>query len=354
MKPEKDTIKVLIVDDSPSMCKVLEEILNTTPKTAVAGIVHNGKEAVELIPQLNPDIILMDILMPVMDGLEATRQIMAYNPTPILVLSAAVSQTGTDMVFKAISYGALDVVDKNKMNLVDDKKQIALLIEKMKFLSRIEVIRHPLGRIKAEKVKDETLEVSKRVDFSDMIVAIVSSTGGPQALLKIFKRLPKEFPCGIVVVQHITHGFVEGLANWLDNECQIKVKVAEDSETICPGVAYLAPTDLQMRVEKKGLIRLYDEPLYTGHRPSGDMLLDSAAKVYGKGTIGIILTGMGKDGSLGTESIKKINGQIIAQAEEGCTVFGMPKTVIEMGLADKVLTLEKISEEVMIMLGDVT
>ncbi len=344
----KGIIRVLVVEDSPLMCKVITNFLNLDPQILVAGIAHNGKEAVEIVPRLKPDIITMDIHMPVMDGYEATRQIMAYNPTPILVVSSSVFKVGMEKVFKAISYGALDVLDKGELEIVGDKKSGDALIDKIKFLSSVKVIHHPLAKLKIERPIG-VLEVPRK-KVLDRVVAFVASTGGPHALREVLKRFPKNFPCGIVIVQHITSGFVEGLVDWLDNECQLKVKIGADSEEIRPGVAYIAPDNLQMRVGGDGMITLSDEPAYEGHRPSGDVLLESVARAYGKGGVATILTGMGRDGAMGMKAIKQLHGQTIAQDERSCVVFGMPKVAIEMDVIDKVLPLERIAEEIAGML----
>lgn len=344
----KGIIRVLVVDDSPLICKVLTNILNLDPQILVAAIAHNGKEAVEILPQLKPDIVTMDIHMPVMDGFEATKHIMAYNPTPILVVSSSVFKLGMDKVFKAISFGALDVLDKSELEIAGGEKPGKALIEKIKFLSSIKVIHHPLAKLQRERPVD-ILDVPEKKAL-DKIVAVVTSTGGPHALLNILKRFPKDFPCGIVIVQHITSGFVEGLVDWLDGECQLKVKIGRDSEEIRPGVAYVAPDSLHMRVGQGGRIHLCDEPAYDGHIPSGDVLLESVARVYGEGAVAVILTGMGRDGAMGMKAIKQMRGQTVAQDEKSCVVFGMPKVAIEMDVIDRILPLESIAEEIARML----
>jgi two-component system chemotaxis response regulator CheB len=348
----KSIIKVLVVDDSPAMCKVLTDVLNSDLQIIVAGVARNGKEGVEMAACLKPDIITMDVNMPVMDGIEATKQIMAYNATPILIVCASAMDIEMDKVFKAISYGALDVIEKSQMSAVGDRPYGSILIEKIKFLSRIKVIRHPMATLDRDML-GQALKIPKAVDKREVfgkIVAIAASTGGPGAILEVLKKLPKNFPCGIVIVQHITSGFLEGMAEWLNSECQVKVKVAEDSERVCQGVVYLAPTDLQMRIEIGGKIRLSDEPPYNGYRPSGDVLLESVAAVYRESAVGVILTGMGSDGAVGISAIKKMNGRTIAQDEKSCAVFGMPKSAIDMGVVDKVLPPDKISEEITKML----
>ena len=343
----KALTRVLVVDDSPLMCKILTNILNCDPQILVAAVANNGKEAVNLVPRLKPDIITMDMDMPVMDGLEATEQIMASNPTPILIVASTVFKAGMEKVFKAISHGALDVIDKSELELVGHKKSGEALITKIKFLTGVRVTDRPLPRLRNERSIVGLR--APRKEILDKIVAIVASTGGPQALLEILKRLPEDFPCGIVVVQHITSGFLSGLVDWLAKECKIKVKIGEDSEEIQPGVAYMAPDSVQMRVEESGKITLSNEPAYGGHRPSGDILLESVAKIYGKGSVAAILTGMGRDGAMGMKAIKQFYGKTVAQNEKSCVVFGMPKAAIEMDVIDKVLPLESIAEEIVSM-----
>ena len=343
----KPLTRVLVVDDSPLMCKVLTDILNCDPQILVAAVANNGKEAVELVPRLKPDIITMDMDMPVVDGLEATKQIMASNPTPILIVASAVFKASMEKVFKAISHGALDVIDKSELELSEQKRSGEALIAKIKFLTGVRVTDRRRGRLRNERSTVDLKAPSTGV--ADKIVAIVASTGGPQALLDILKRIPEDFPCGIVIVQHITSGFLPGLVDWLNKECKIKVKIGEDSEAIQPGVAYIAPDDVQMRVEDSGKIALSNEPAYGGHRPSGDILLESVAKAYGKGSVAAILTGMGRDGATGMKAIKQLYGKTIAQNEKSCVVFGMPKAAIEMDVIDKVLPLESIAEEIVSM-----
>jgi two-component system chemotaxis response regulator CheB len=351
----KSIIKVLVVDDSPAMCKVLTDVINSDLQTIVAGVARNGKEAVEMAVCLKPDIITMDVDMPVMDGIEAIKQIMAYNATPILVVCASTMDVEMDKVFKAMSCGALDVIDKSQMSAVADRPYGSILIEKIKFLSGIKVIRHPLATLNKD-APQKALNIPKDVkqEVFEKIVAIAASTGGPSAILEVLKKLPKKFPCGIVIVQHITSGFLEGMVDWLNSECQIKVKVAQDAERVCPGIAYLAPTDMQMRIGIGGEICLSDEPPYNGYKPSGDVLLESVAAVYKESAIGVILTGMGSDGAMGIRAIKQMNGKTIAQDEKSCAVFGMPKAAIEMGAVDKTLPPGKISEEIMLILWNNT
>ncbi|MFH1771194.1 MAG: chemotaxis-specific protein-glutamate methyltransferase CheB [Candidatus Omnitrophota bacterium] len=344
----KDIIRVLIVEDSPLMVKVLTNVLNADSQLMVVGVAYNGKEAVDLVPSLKPDIITMDIHMPVMDGFEATKHIMAYNPTPILIISTSVFKQGMDKVFKAISLGALDVVDKSLFELKEKESSIDDFIENIKLLSKIKVIHHPLAKIEKKQVKQ--LGYLSKDEVGERILTIAASTGGPQALFEVLKTLPADFPCGIAIVQHITAGFVDGLAGWLDSECAISVKVAEDSEEIQPATAYIAPCNLQMRIEKDKRIHLYREGPQGGHIPCADILFESAGNAYGKNAIGIILTGMGKDGAKGIKSLHDTGGLTIAQDEESSIIFGMPKAAIEMNAIDKIVSLSDIPSVIMELL----
>lgn len=341
-------IRVLVVEDSPLMCKILVTLLNNDPQILVVGVAMDGKVALDLLPHLKPDIITLDIDLPVLDGLEVTRQVMALHPTPILIVSSSVFKRGIEKVFRAISYGALDVMDKGDLIPKRDGKSGEEFIEKIKNLIRAKPFDRGLLKLKEEK---GGIELKKpKGGPSHRIVAMVASTGGPQALVKILKSLPEEFPCGILIVQHIASGFLTGLVEWLNKECRIKVKIGEDQEIIQPGVAYIAPDHFQMRVVEGGRISLSDEPPTNGHRPSGDILLESVAKVYKNGSIGVILTGMGKDGARGIKMIKQFRGKTIAQDEKSCVVFGMPHAAIETGAVDRILPLEKIGEELLCLL----
>lgn len=346
----KKIIKVLVVEDSHITSQIITTILTSDPEIVVVGIAYNGKDAVELVPKLKPDIITMDIHLPVMDGFEATKQIMAYHPTPILMISASVFTEGMNKVFKAISFGALDVIEKKEMVIAGDKVSNEQLIEKVKFLSTIRVVHHPLAKLEEQKEKSLVVLENYGEKTLDRLVALVGSTGGPQALANILKHFPENFPCGIVIVQHISSGFDGGLATWLDNECPIEVKIAKHDDDIKPGVAYIAPCDLQMRISEGGKIHLSKETACEGHNPSGDVLLESVAKIYKEKAVAVILTGMGRDGAKGIKAVKELGGRTIAQDEESCVVFGMPKAAIDLGAVDKILPLEEIAQEIVRML----
>ena len=351
----KKLIKVLIAENSSVAAKVLVEIMKKDPDIVIVGMAHDGKEAIELTSKLKPDIITMDVDLPVIDGLEATKQIMAYQPTPILILSSAGFKERLPTVFKAISYGALEIWEKEFMqenlNRISDD-----LISKLKFLAAIKVIHHPLAKLESIKktvqaaypwAETDKIEGTK---LKDRAVAIVTSTGGPAALLMVLRVLPKNLPCPIFVVQHISLGFSAGLVEWLNSECDIEVRIPEDREVIKPAFVYMAPDGFHMRVSPERLIKLSDEPPCNCHKPSGDILFESMGKVYKKGAIGVILTGMGNDGVRGLKVIKENNGSTIAQDEKTSIVFGMPKVAIDMNVIDRILPIDEIPLEIIRLL----
>ncbi|MBI1870020.1 MAG: chemotaxis response regulator protein-glutamate methylesterase [Chlamydiae bacterium] len=333
-------IRVLVVDDSSLSSKMIVSLISSDPFLNVVGIASNGREAVELVSKLKPDLITMDLKMPVMDGFEATKQIMAFNPTPILILSSSVFKDGMNLAFKALSYGALDVMDKSRIEVSTD------FIERIKILARVKVIHHPMGKLEEMGIPKKH-KTPKDLE-GGKIVAIAASTGGPQALQVLLRLLPEDFPCGIVIVQHIAEGFAEGLAAWLDDDCQMRVKVAREGEHIEPGVVYFAPTGFHTRVEIGGIIHLVNETTeYANHKPSGNILFESVAKVYGDQAIAVILTGMGKDGADGLKRVKEAHGKIFAQDEASSIIFGMPKAAIDLGIVDEVLPLNRIAETIL-------
>ena len=242
----KKLIKVLIAEDSSTGARVLVDIMKRDPDLVIVGMARNGKEAIEFATKLKPDIIVIDVDLAVIDGLEVTKHIMAYQPTPILILSCAGFKERLPTAFRAISYGALEIWEKEFMRenleiIADD------LISKLKFLAAIKVIHHPLAKLESIKKTIQAASLMTDIDkireikLKDRAVAIVTSTGGPAALLRLLRVLPKNFPCPIFVVQHISPGFSEGLVEWLHSECEMEVKLAQDREVITQSAAYIAP-----------------------------------------------------------------------------------------------------------------
>lgn len=336
-------IRVLVVDDSLVVREMISRILNQAPDIEVVGVAANGRDAVLQTARLRPDFITMDIRMPIMDGFEATEQIMAYYPTPILVLSASVHEAELRIAFRALAQGALDVMQKPSLeedwsNLPSIAQE---LINRVQLLSSVKVIAHPKGRLK----KDYIFE-PHRSAAEFRVVAIGSSTGGPGALSKILPRIDPQTHAGIVIAQHISPGFVRGLVKWLDEVSTIRVKEAEDGEPVRAGVALVSPVSCHMKLVEGGMVKLVDSSK-GGISPSADILLSSAAEVFGARAIGVILTGMGADGAAGLRLIRESGGTTIAQDESTSIVYGMPRVAVESGAAERVLPLESIADEIM-------
>lgn len=339
-------IRALVVDDSTLLREQFALCLDADPAIEVVGTAKDGSEAVELAASLRPDVITMDLIMPVMDGLEAIGRIMATNAVPILVVTdKGDAKTG----FEALSKGALEVLSKSEMDLEDT----SALIDKVKFLSGVRVITHIGG--KRERKARRTLTLSKSGGGAPgRAVAIASSTGGPKALSVILPEFPKDFPCPVVVAQHIADGFAEGLAEWLNNICRINVKIGEEGERLLPGTVYVSPSDSHMEVTPGGRLTLVEVSPGDTYRPSCDRLMASVARAFGPLSVGAILTGMGNDGAEGIRLIKESGGVTIAQDEATSVVYGMPKVAVDGGSVDFVVPLEGVAEEIRKGIGQAT
>lgn len=340
--PVGKKVRVVIADDSLVAREMLAQILSSDPDIEVVGQAKDGAEAVEMVERLRPDLVTMDIHMPKLDGLKATEKIMAFTPTPILVVSSSVYSEGMGRAFDALNLGALEVIKKPEPRDWSDLDKIGReVIRKVKILANVRVITHIRGR------RDRPdLPVPDRLSPTGRnFVAIGSSTGGPSALLNILGRLPAELPAPIVIAQHIADGFIPGLVSWLDAACKIKVAAAEEGVRPEKGVAYFAPTGMNlvmdgstMRFATPGASQLYI--------PSADSLFASVAKSHGKRAVGVILTGMGADGAEGLKLMRNAGAATIAQDEKSCTVFGMPRAAIEIGAAEQVLPIHGIAEAI--------
>ncbi|HJV66572.1 MAG TPA: chemotaxis-specific protein-glutamate methyltransferase CheB [Geomonas sp.] len=334
-------IRILIADDSLLVREVLSEIFENCPDTTVVGRACNGQEAVELTLALKPDLIILDLIMPVLDGLQAIEEIMAIAPTPVLVLSAAVDEREVDRAFAAIKRGALDVMEKPELNDAGSLQEFALtLLEKAKLLSGIRVIRHP--RRKTKPLFEERVETS---GSTPNILAIGASTGGPKAVMSVLRSLPPNFPAAVFVVQHIAHGFAAGFASWLDRECSIKVRLGVDGARYLPGEAVVAPDGCHMTI-CDGRIRLTDQAPVNCCRPSIDVFFSSLAQHPCEQVVSLLLSGMGKDGAQGLLQIKERGGTTLVQDEGSCAVFGMPKAAINLCAVDQVLPLERMPDTI--------
>ncbi|WP_026840291.1 chemotaxis-specific protein-glutamate methyltransferase CheB [Citrifermentans bremense] len=329
------TIRILLADDSALVRRILRDILQGEEDIQLAGEAGDGKEACELTFRLRPDLVLMDIRMPVMDGLEAIEEIMAQAPTPVLVLSGAVEASEVERAFTAIKRGALDVMEKPELGSADALEEFRChLLQKVRLLARIRVIRHPRRRLRLPV----SLEVPSLAPGHD-ILAIGASTGGPKAVMTLLKSLPAGFPATVFVVQHIAAGFAPGFASWLNRECTLPVRIAVDGGRYLPGEAVIAPDGRHMTL-CDGKIRLDSDPAVNCCRPSIDVFFNSLAQARCDRVVSILLTGMGRDGALGMLRIKEAGGTTIVQDEPSCAVFGMPKAAISLHAVDQVLPLD--------------
>jgi len=331
-------IRALLADDSILVRAVLRDTLNASGDITVVGEATNGVEAASLTELLKPDIIIMDIIMPVMGGLEATELIMSRFPTPILILSSTVDERDVKLAFSAIKKGALDVMGKPAAAVATANSEfVAKLLDKVRMLSRIRVIHH-IQRARGP----EPIAVPRQA-ANRSILAIGASTGGPKAVMSIIRTLPKDFSSAVFIVQHISSGFAKGFAHWLDLESAINVRLAETGDRPISGTALVAPTDCQMLFEN-GAVKIVDAPAVNSCRPSIDVFFSSLAAEKGDESVGVLLTGMGKDGAQGLSQLRDQGALTIAQDEKSCAVFGMPKAAIALNAAERVLALDVIPE----------
>ena len=336
-------IRVLIAEDSPTLRCLIRNVLESDPDLQVVGTARNGEEAMALLRELHPDIMTTDILMPRMDGYELIRKVMAEAPLPIVVLTSTTSDMELGITFNAVEAGALMVVGKPS-GLPGDDPEADRLISQVKAMARVKVVRrrHPVRR---GSRAGERRRLARRwpIPRSVQLIGMGASTGGPPALQRILARLPSDLPVPIAVVQHISSGFVGGMARWLNDTTPLRVVVAEDRMHLRPATVYLAPDDHHMQVVEGGRIRLVDSPPVGGHRPSVTVLLESLARTHRASAVGVLLTGMGSDGANGLKALHDAGGTTIVQNEATCVVFGMPKQAVALGCVDEVLALDQIA-----------
>ena len=406
-------IRVLVADDSSFMRKVLSDLFAEAPDFEVVGTAANGKEAVTQVLKLKPDVVTMDVNMPVMDGLKAVEAIMTDCPTPIMMFSSLTKEDADETV-KALSLGAVDFMCKaggsiskidsiageilekcrnaSKANVkkfginnnILEKKQEAGNLKRINILekkdynlsgnnsstatsaaSRLRGLRltaEPVPPVSA-KLKSHSSaadRIAKRENpylkmraansgrSGNKLVVLGTSTGGPKALQAVVPKLPADMPCGMVIVQHMPAGFTKSLAERLDYSSQVTVKEAEDNDPILPGYVYIAPGNYHLEITGSGpqrVISLNQKPPVGSHRPAVDPTFESVVQ-YGSDVVSVILTGMGCDGSAGMKKIKEAGGYVIAESKESCIVYGMPKAVVDAGIADEVLPVEQVADAI--------
>ena len=339
-------IRVLLVEDSEIALVILKRILNSSPQIEVVAEARTGLEALTLIPQVQPDVICTDLHMPKMDGLTFISEVMALYPRPILVISVSVQKDDNQNVFQLLDAGAVDVFPKPSAGLtMDDDLLKQELINKIKILSGVKV----LTKKRKLPSPSKSLETGNIAAFYSnfypnlKVVVIGASTGGPQALQELFTQLPSNFPVPIICVQHICLGFLQGLIDWLANSCRVPIQIAQAGDIPKPGNIYFPLEKQHLELDDRGRFIYSDAPPVVGHRPSITVTFESVAKFYGKATVGILLTGMGRDGAEGMQAIAQAGGFTVAQDEATSVVFGMPKEAIELGSVKKVLPIQAIA-----------
>lgn len=338
----KEMVKVLVVDDSALMRKLIPQIIERDTSIHVVGTAMDGAFALKKIEELRPNVLTLDLEMPRMDGMETLKVIMRQYHLPVIVVSAHTTQ-GATATFKALSMGAFDFVAKPHNALSSHMDVIAEeLISKIKVASQTKM---PKSQPELPGPRKTRKSVVRRVP-TRKVVAIGISTGGPNALQYVLSQLPVDFPASIVVVQHMPEGFTELFAQRLDECCAIDVKEAASGDLLLAGRALICPGNKHMKVRRMPLgniVVLSDEPKINGHRPSVDVLFRSVAQEFGQDSMAVIMTGMGEDGADALGDIKNSGGLTIAQDEDSCTVFGMPRAAIERGTAMRVVPLDALA-----------
>jgi len=340
-------IKVLVIDDSALIRGVLREIINRENDMECVGAAPDPLVAREMIKALNPDVLTLDVEMPKMDGLDFLERLMRLRPMPVLMIST-LTERGSDITFRALELGAVDFVSKPKMDIARGMEEYAIeTTDKIRAVAQAGVRKTIIAPLIQEKFSADAILPSATGRFSstEKLIVIGASTGGTEAIKEVLTKLPADAP-GVLIAQHMPEHFTKSFADRLNGLCKISVKEAEHNERILPGYAYIAPGHSHLLLKRSGahyIAELNQGPLVNRHRPSVDVLFRSAANVAGANALGIILTGMGKDGVQGLLEMKQAGSHTIAQDEASCVVFGMPKEAIAAGGVCEVLPLQNIA-----------
>ncbi|MFM2580003.1 chemotaxis response regulator protein-glutamate methylesterase [Vibrio fortis] len=366
-------IKVLVVDDSSFFRRRVSEIINSEARLEVMDVAVNGKEAVEKAKRLRPDVITMDIEMPVMDGITAVREIMAATPTPILMFSS-LTHDGAKATLDALDAGALDFLPKKFEDIARNRDEAVSLLQqrvieiasKRALLRRTASIPRPVtpaastaapavSSLRQPAAPAKPAAAKFRASGKKyQLTAIGTSTGGPVALQKILTRIPANYPHPIVLIQHMPATFTAAFASRLNTLCKIEVREAQDGDMLKPGVAYLAPGGKQMMIDGRpgsARLRIIDGGDRMNYKPCVDVTFGSAAKIYNDKVLSMVLTGMGADGREGARMLKSAGSTIWAQDEDSCVVYGMPQAVAKAGISTEDLPLERIAERMLVEVG---
>jgi two-component system, chemotaxis family, protein-glutamate methylesterase/glutaminase len=338
-------IRVLVVDDSAFVRQALTRMLGAAPDVEVVGTAGDGQEGLEKVRELRPDVVTLDVKMPRMGGLEALRRIMAECPTAVLLLSSHTSE-GAEVTLRGLDLGAMDFVDKSSvqghMNLSGLADE---LLAKVRVLASI-----PHERLAKAASPPRAAPPPARHERPAEVVVIGTSTGGPSALQAVIPRLPRDLATAILVVQHMPAGFTRSLAERLHQRSALPVREAQDGELVPRGAVLIAPGGVHMKVRRRGgqpRVWLDLEPRSALHRPSVDVLMASVAKTYGARSMGIVLTGMGADGVEGLRAIREAGGRTLAESQETCVIYGMPKAAVEAGVVEDTVPLPRVADEIL-------
>lgn len=352
MKNSKRKIHVLLVEDSSVMQMLLRHAIESDPELQVIDAAGSAEQAKEMLCRMNPDVLVVDLFLPNQNGFELTREIMNTHPIPVIIVSAFFSNKDKEMAFQGITAGALLVLEKPRgPNDPGYQEKINQINQSIKLVSDIKLItRKTVTPVQQYSIPLTFQPKQQKTILPYRAVAMGSSLGGPQALRLILSSLPSNFPVPIFVVQHISPGFVNEMARWIQLSCKIKIRVPEHGETAQPGYAYLAPDRFHMTVSSDGTILLVYEPHDKILQPSVSRLLQSVADAYGNESIAVILTGMGSDGAKEMVLLRQKGAMTIVQNKETSTIFGMPGEAIRLGGGECVLPLEEIPKKLIKLL----
>ncbi|MBN1601555.1 MAG: chemotaxis response regulator protein-glutamate methylesterase [Chitinispirillaceae bacterium] len=355
-------IRIFVVDDSVVYRTILLKIINSITGVRTVGVADNGKEALELIPKVKPDLITLDLNMPVMDGLESLRQLSQVYPQHKVIMISGYTREGATATLEALRAGALDFITKpdtgdEVLNGILMKEKLTNIITKCSDLllnAETEIQSVMKNRTDTKSIPG-ALDVKLSLSVQPHVIAIGISTGGPKALEELLLQLPANFPLPVLIVQHMPRLFTKSLAEALERKAHVKVVEAQDEDILRAATVYIAPGGYQMRIRhaSSGVVKIQitDAPAENHCKPSADYLFRSVAKVYGGNAVGVIMTGMGSDGVLGLKLMKRRGAMIIAQNRQTCTVWGMPRMAVEAGIVDNVLPLHEIATELIRLAG---
>lgn len=339
-------VRVLVIEDSRVDNELICRMLRTNPALKIAAAAGTGRDALLLVERIKPDVMILDLQLPDMGGLDVIEQLMAFAPLPILVLSAAGGDKTTAL--EALARGAVEVMEKPELDTRAAFDHHSLLLtQAVRIVARSRVITHPRGRLarKGLAVTRGTEVIRPTREHKVKVVGIAASTGGPHALRTILASLPQSLAVPVLVVQHIARGFTQGLVDWLASTTPLPVCLAHNGALALPGHIYVAPEALHLEYMHRRIVCIRNDPV-SGHCPSADVLLRSLAQDVRGEALGVVLTGMGRDGAEGALAIRKAGGTVLVQDEASSAVYGMPKAATDAGAADEVLSLERFAEAI--------